>query len=428
MRRVLPTTAAIIAAVALSVSLAQPATAKTLTPSGEPIVNQKGQTFRVLGHRGGALQWPENSVEAYTGAAEAGYDGIETDISFTADGVAVMSHYDKLPSRCTMAGQKIHKLPYAVVQQVLCQDLSGQFTVPIPTFDQLAEVLKAHPDVWLTLDIKSYSGQSASGKRAYATQAIQLLQQHGLLDRTRIISFNWAYTLPTIRKLAPKVYVTAYDHTGFDYDRVRLAAKLGASSFGTESRYTSVTLATYTRAKGMDSVPWNITNSQGQAMSIYYGPKTYWFITDSPAAMVKKLSSGAATLDWTPSDQVTTLSAPVKVTKKTFKAKKTYYPTILGKSVPSSARFALKTVTLAVTITKGSTKNYLYYAARSSSSASTKKIALPVGTGTVTISLPVGDAGQIRLKTSKKSKLIVNTLGYTNEVYTAVAPTTPAGR
>jgi glycerophosphoryl diester phosphodiesterase len=422
--RALPLATAAIAALALAVSLAQPATAKTLTSSGEPIANQAGQTFRVLGHRGGALQWPENSVEAYIGAAEAGYDGIETDISFTADGAAVMSHYDKLPSRCTLAGSRIHKLSLLQVRDVRCKDLSGEFTVPIPTFDQLAEVLKAHPDVWLTLDIKSYSGQSASGKRSYAAKAVQLLQANGLLDRTRIISFNWAYALPTIRKLAPKIYVAAYDHTGFDYDRVRLAAKLGASSFGTKSRYTSVTLATYTRAKGMDSVPWDITTSQGQAMSIYYGPKTYWFITDSPASVVKKLTSGAAQLDWAPSDQVTTLPAPVRVTKKTFKAKKTYYPPILGKSVPSGAGMALKTVNLSVTITKGASKNYLYYAARSSAGSSTKKVALPKGTGTILISVPVGDGGQLRLRTSKKSKLTVSTLSYTNEVYTAIAPTT----
>jgi len=426
--RALPISTAIFATLALTLTLAQPASAKTLAPSGEPVANQTGQTFRVLGHRGGALQWPENSVEAFTGAAEAGFDGIETDVSFTADGVAVMSHYDKLPSRCTMAGSKIHKMTLLEVQQVLCQDLSGQFTVPIPTFDQLAEVLKAHPDVWLTLDIKSYSGQSSAGKRSYASRAIQLLQQHGLLERSRIISFNWAYSLPTIRKLAPKIYVTAYDHSSFDYDRVRLAAKLGASAYGTESKYTSVTAATYTRAKGMDSVPWNVTTSQGQAMSIYYGPKTYWFITDSPSAMVKRLIGGTAQLDWTASDQVTTLAAPVKVTKKTFKAKKSYFPTVVGKSVPGTARLALKTVNLSVTITKGAAKNYLYYAARSSATSSNKKIALPVGSGTILISVPVGDAGQVRLKTSKKSKLTVNTVSYTNEVYTAVAPANPTGR
>jgi glycerophosphoryl diester phosphodiesterase len=419
--------AAIVVAVSLAFSLAAVASAKTVTSAGLPVVNTAGQTFKVLAHRGGAAQWPENSLEAFTGAAEAGYDGIETDMAFTLDGIAVMSHYDKLPSRCDQR-TRIHEMTWEQVQTVRCADRTGAMTVPIPSFLQLAEVLAAHPGVALNLDIKTYTGQSSAEMRLYAYRAVMRVKDAGLLDRTRFLSFNWSVALPTIRKLAPSAYVLAYDHNGFDYDRVRLAAKLGASGYGTEARYTSVNLSDYIRSRGMEMVPWNITTTQGQAMAIFSGPKTYWFMTDSPSSMTAKLTGGTGHLNWTAADVVTTLTKPVTVSKATYKANRDYYPRVLGNAVPSSKLAALKTVNISVTLTKGSAKNYLYAAARSSDSSSRIKVALAQGTSTVWLSVPVGDDGKLRIRTSKKTKLTIQVLSYTNTVFTEVPPaTTPVG-
>lgn len=418
MSKLLTSATAIVAAAALTITLVGPATAKTVDPVGQPITNAVGQTFRVLAHRGGATQWPENSIEAFVGAAAAGYDGIETDIAFTADGVAVMSHYDLLPVRCTSAGSRIHKLSWAKVSAVRCADSSGKKSVPIPRFADLAKVLNAHPGVGLTLDIKTYSGQSKAGKRLYATKAVKLVKQYGLTNRTRYLTYNWDVALPSIRKLAPKAYVLAYDHNGFDYDRVRLAAKLGASGYGTEARFTSVNLAQLIKSKGMEVVPWNIKGTQAQAFAIFHGPtrNPQWFMTDNPAALTAQLVGETAKLNWTATDQVTTLTKPVTISKSTYSAKRNKYPKILGPAVPANKLAALKTVTVSITLTKGPSKNYAYLAARSSASASRIKVSLP-RSGTRVVSVPVGDSGRIRLQTTKKSKLTVKVLGYTNQVF-----------
>lgn len=54
----------------------------------------------------------------------------------------------------------------------------------------------------------------------------------------------------------------------------------------------------------------------------------------------------------------------------------------------------------------------------------TQKVALPKGTGPILSSVPVGDGGKLRLRTSKKSKLKVAVVSYTNEIYTALPATT----
>ncbi|HEY1737167.1 MAG TPA: glycerophosphodiester phosphodiesterase, partial [Acidimicrobiia bacterium] len=46
----------------------------------------------VLGHRGASRGAPENTIAAFTRAAELGADGVELDVHRTADGVLVVHH------------------------------------------------------------------------------------------------------------------------------------------------------------------------------------------------------------------------------------------------------------------------------------------------------------------------------------------------
>lgn len=403
---------AMLAAVLLVLTVPTPAPARTVGPDGEPITNQDGVTFGVLAHRGGADEAPENSVEAYTASVAAGFDGIEADIVFTRDGRGVMSHNDKLPTRCTQAGKSIHKLTYAQVAEVRCANLKGKKVVPIPTFEQLAEILKTNPEVGLTLDIKSYSGQSASGKRTWADKAMRLVQKHGLLERTKVLTFYWSDVLPTIRKYAKDNYVQALDNRALDLDRVRLAAKLGADAYGIKMKHTSAFLARYVKSKGMDSTPWEVRGDQ-IAFTIHYGGRTQLLMTDSPTKTRAALVGGRINLDPVPKPVTTKLKKAVTISKATYKADKRYYPAVLGKAIPSSAGTQLDTVTVAITVTKGPGKGSVSVGAASEPLANSVRAALPKGTKTITLKAPLGDGGKLRISTTRKVKLTVKVTAYT---------------
>ena len=49
-----------------------------------------------IAHRGGANLWPENTLEAFENAINAGVDGIECDIQHTRDNKLVIHHDDRL--------------------------------------------------------------------------------------------------------------------------------------------------------------------------------------------------------------------------------------------------------------------------------------------------------------------------------------------
>jgi len=408
--------AAVVATATAMLALALPssASATTLGDGGLPIVNAAGSTLLVVAHRGGAFQWPENSLEAFTGSAEAGYDGIETDLAWTSDAQPVMSHNDELPDRCTSAGKKIHQLTAAQVAEVRCANLTGDKVVPIPTFAQLANVLADHPDIALHLDLKSYTGQSSAGKRTYATRAMALLKKYGLLGRTRILTFFWSSMLPVIRKASRSIFVTAYDGASFDLDlaRVRLADRLGADAYAPRMIHTSAYLARYVRSKGLNVAPFEVSGAEQLAFTIHYGGKTQFLLTDEPAILQRSLIDGTTAIDPVAVPTTTTLPKAVKVSSGTYKGGAAHYPRVLGKAVPTADRPMLDTVTVAVTVSRGRGLGTLRVGPRSASYGSVS-VGLPKGTKTLTLKVPLGNNGDLRISTTRSAKLTVRVVGYT---------------
>ena len=86
-------------------------------------------------HRGGAGEWPENTMPAFEGARDLGYRYVETDAHVTADGICLAFHDDHLDGITDRTGL-IAELPYRLVREarvdgrepiVLMEDLLGSF-------------------------------------------------------------------------------------------------------------------------------------------------------------------------------------------------------------------------------------------------------------------------------------------------------------
>ena len=67
-------------------------------------------------HRGGAGDWPENTLPAFEGAVALGYRYVETDVHVTADGVLCAFHDERL-DRVTDRTGLIRDLPWSVVSE-----------------------------------------------------------------------------------------------------------------------------------------------------------------------------------------------------------------------------------------------------------------------------------------------------------------------
>ena len=137
----------------------------------------------VIAHRGASAAFPENTVEAFHGALEAGADWVELDARRTADGALIVHHDAVLPD-----GRAIVELPATALP------------ASIPT---LAEALDACAGMGVNIEIKNNAPDpDFDPTEIVAAGVISLLAERDGRDDVLISSFNPA-TLLHLRNAAP---------------------------------------------------------------------------------------------------------------------------------------------------------------------------------------------------------------------------------
>lgn len=123
-------------------------------------------------HRGGAGDWPENTMPAFEGAVALGYRYLETDVQATADGVLVAFHDDDLARTCGRPG-RISSLGWP---EVSTARVAGEEPIPL-----LADLFEAFPDCCINIDCKTDAG---------VEPLITAVRRHNAFDRVCIGSFG----------------------------------------------------------------------------------------------------------------------------------------------------------------------------------------------------------------------------------------------
>ena len=153
-----------------------------------------------LAHRGASALAPENSLEAFRIAVEAGADGLELDVHMTRDGHVVVIH-DPTVERTTSGKGAISEM---TIDELRALDAGYGFSpdggrtrpyrgrgVRVPT---LEEVLEEFPGVAVNIDIKAaYPGVEAA--------VLQVLRETDAWGRALVVSTPYA-TVKRFRKIS----------------------------------------------------------------------------------------------------------------------------------------------------------------------------------------------------------------------------------
>ncbi len=123
-------------------------------------------------HRGGAEEFPENTLRAFRHAVNLGFTHVETDVHATADGVVVAFHDHSL-DRVTDGRGAVRDLAWSRLRRAL---VAG--SDPILRLDELLEEL---PDTRINIDPKS---DAAVGPLA------EVLRRSGAVERVCVCSFS----------------------------------------------------------------------------------------------------------------------------------------------------------------------------------------------------------------------------------------------
>jgi glycerophosphoryl diester phosphodiesterase len=212
-------------------------------------------SVQVSAHRGGAGQWPQNSMLAFRHALAAGYDEIEADSWLTRDHYAVIYHDHVISrSRCggPQAGRLVWRLTLAELMTVRCD---GQ---PIPTVGSLLRRMAAAPAsrTVLRLEVKSPPGQTQASAGEWARRISRNVVLHGLTGRTIMQDFNW-YGFAGIRAASPRLRISALIAAP-TYADIRRAASLGAYDLSYAAAHSTPALNEYIRARGLLVAVWNV--------------------------------------------------------------------------------------------------------------------------------------------------------------------------
>jgi glycerophosphoryl diester phosphodiesterase len=169
---------------------------------------------RYVAHRGGAAQWPENSLTAFRNAIALGARVLELDVHQTADGAVAVIH-DPTLDRTTSGHGPVARATTADLARARLRGRDGVLTDDhVPTLDEVL-VLAAPAGVAMLVEIKTPGQDVRYERRGEQVQAVPgpryeglerrvlaALQSAGMAGRAFVMAFNPG-VLAEVRALAP---------------------------------------------------------------------------------------------------------------------------------------------------------------------------------------------------------------------------------
>jgi glycerophosphoryl diester phosphodiesterase len=203
--------------------------------------------FSIVGHRGAAGRFPENTLKSINYAVNVGVDIVEVDVRATRDNVLVVFH-DADFKRLADVDVTVRSVEYSWIKSSIL--INGEH---IPLLEEVIDVVK--DKVGLFIEIKE--PDTTKG-------VIELVRSSGILEQVAIISF-YDEALIKAKRLEPRIA------TGLIYaqppGRVLDAVKLGAKIVLPQYKIASEKSINLAHKYNLRVVVWTI-NSRVEALRL----------------------------------------------------------------------------------------------------------------------------------------------------------------
>ena len=160
----------------------------------------------VIGHRGIAAAYPENTLISFEKAVEAGVDAIEFDVHMTRDEQLDVTH-DPTVNRCSNGTGDVNSY---TLNQLKALDF-GKWKSPefagtrIPTLDETLDAIHAkRPELFLLVELKD-------DREACTRMVLDVLRRRNLLGNSLVLSFH-SRQLKLLRELEPGIRLQGFPH------------------------------------------------------------------------------------------------------------------------------------------------------------------------------------------------------------------------
>ena len=156
----------------------------------------------IMAHRGYSSAAPENTIDAFEKAIEAGAEAAELDVQMTKDGVIVVMHDDS-PKRTAGLDKYIWEVTYSEIKDLdNSLNFSGDYgPTRIPTLDEVIKTAKGR--LYLNIEIKRTGHDDG-----IVEKVVRIIQNNGFEDECDITSQDYD-TLAAVKAIDPGI-LTAY--------------------------------------------------------------------------------------------------------------------------------------------------------------------------------------------------------------------------
>ncbi len=215
---------------------------------------------RIAAHRGGALLWLENSLDAYRQALALDVDYVETDVHLTADGEVVVLH-DATLDRTTSGAGAVGAARTGDLRRLQLRARDGSLShEPIPTLGELLDLVRPSR-AELLLEIKvDHRDRRYPG---IEENVLALLRERSLAARTIVMAFE-APTIERVRQLDPTIrtalLVERRRGARAPDDVVQQAQAAGATVLGIDRRLLNAAVMTAARRAGVRVAAWTVND------------------------------------------------------------------------------------------------------------------------------------------------------------------------
>jgi len=195
----------------------------------------KQKKVLVIGHRGAAGLYPENTLAGFERTLDIGVDGVELDLMTTADGVLCAHHFYTLkpeivraPDRKWLDSQSIVPIKSLTFGKLQTYDVGrlkprtkyarkypDQEAIDgerIPPFHKVIDLLKErgvdHTKLWVEIKTSPEQPDMTPPSENVVRQVLKVIYDENFDSRIVLLSFNWI-VLSFVKKMAPQI-PTAY--------------------------------------------------------------------------------------------------------------------------------------------------------------------------------------------------------------------------
>ncbi|NNF03438.1 MAG: glycerophosphodiester phosphodiesterase [Rhodothermales bacterium] len=259
------------------------------------------------GHRGARGLLPENTIPSYRLAAEMGVTTVELDVVMSSDGHVVVSHEPWMseticshPDGSPVAEDEAHDLNIyrMTYDEVAAFDCGSRghagyphqepMAVSKPLLGETIADLEAfsdslgRPPLRYNIEIKSrpeHDGVYHPDVETFAAAVHDVMEQHGILDRSTIQSFD-PRTVNAVMRIDPSVTVALLvsNEDGLDANLARLSEL--PDIYSPNQNLVDSTLVADLRQKGLLVIPWTVNTTGDMQRLIDLGVDG--IITDYP--------------------------------------------------------------------------------------------------------------------------------------------------